>query len=72
MTWHREVWQDSRIWRVFTKMVEDIYAAPHEDRVGVAYRYVEREFPGTTSDWPERLVNTALRVVAFIEAHKDG
>ena len=68
----------SAVWRIVVRMCEAAYNANPGDRVGVVYDIMLADLsPHLHSDTPERVANTALRLVAFMLTHdkhvgKDG
>jgi hypothetical protein len=62
----------SLVWKVFMRMVSKAYSAPPSQRVRIVEEIMNRDLrPYLFSNVPTRIANTALRVVAFMEAHDE-
>lgn len=55
------------IWNIFTTIVCKVLNADYKDRVGIAEAEARARLGETYSDLPERLANSALRLVAWME-----
>ncbi len=60
----------SPVWKTFLRMVSRGLNSAPKDRVGVVHQVMKEELePYLHNEAPERIANTALRLIAFMETH---